>query len=218
VPDREVTIDPDVGIEFDLCIGDSAAQTDAELCAAVLARLRPMSSQNLAAAVSDAKEVYGGCRKGTSCGCSCAFSSPHLTSFVVADPGIEIAGEVTADALDAGVEALVGDATVIPFAPIPAPAGGTPAPTPAAASAGGGGLIDDLPLIPVAAACGGVLLLAIAVLVRRRGSKREQVMASTGVAFGAGLAATNTMNPTSDRKFTHDNPHFDKGNVQPNVL
>ena len=107
VPDRVITIDGDIGIEFDLCIGDDEAQTNATKCNAVLARLRPVSSQDVSAAESDAAEVLGGCRKGTACGCSCAFATPHLTSFMVADPGMEVAGEITADQMDAGLEVQV---------------------------------------------------------------------------------------------------------------
>jgi hypothetical protein len=193
VPDREVTIDGDIGIEFDLCIGDSAAQTNATKCKNVLARLRPMSSQDLNANVSDAKEVYGGCRKGTSCGCSCAFTTPHLTSFVVTDPGIEVAGEVTADALEAGVEVLVGSVTAL--APTPAPAG---------PSSGGGG--SDLPLVPIAAACGAVALLALAIVARRKrmlGARRSDARRAWGPhgAGQAGAAANGatraTANPVS---------------------
>ena len=101
--------------------------------------------------------MYGGCRKGTSCGCSCAFSSPHLTSFVVADPGIEVAGEVTVDALVAGVEALVGDATAVP-SPTPAPAAGAD---------------TAFPLVPAVAAAAFVALIAGFVIVRRQRSRQS---------------------------------------------
>eukprot|EP00937_MAST-01D_sp_MAST-1D-sp2_P004189 g4189.t1 len=120
-PDQEVIVDAEVGIRIDLCIGDRQAWANATRCALTLARLRPMSSQD-AAGTAAAEEVLGGCRKGAACGCSCLFSTPHLTSFVVADPGVEVAGELSADQIAAGADATAP--------PPPAPAPGS-APTPA---------------------------------------------------------------------------------------
>ena len=94
VPDQVVIIDPEVGIEIELTIADDEAQTDPAKCAAVLKRLRPMSSQDLTA--DDSREVAGGCTKGKSSGCSCRFTTPHLATFAVVDAGIEVAGEPSA--------------------------------------------------------------------------------------------------------------------------
>jgi hypothetical protein len=110
IPDRVVDIDGDIGIEIDLCVGGPEAQADGALCDAVLARLRPYSSQDLTA--DDATELPGGCQKGSAaCGCSCAFTTPHLTTFVVAEGDVAVAGELSADQLDAGVANLVELAT-----------------------------------------------------------------------------------------------------------
>jgi hypothetical protein len=171
VADRVVTIDPDVGIEFDLCIGDDDAQTNATKCAVVLARLRPMSSQDISASESDAQEVFGGCRKGTSCGCSCAFTTPHLTSFIVTDPGIELAGEVSVDQIDAGMAFLVaegggGDGGGSPTAPPTAVA-------PVAGSGGGGGS-DGLPLGAIVGAGVAVAVAGATIAMKKQGKQSEE--------------------------------------------
>jgi hypothetical protein len=105
--DQVIKIDPDLGIEIDLCVADDAAQSNPALCAVVLQRLRPFSSQDVTA--DDAKEVTGGCVRGTACGCSCRFVAPHLTTFAVVDADVEIVGEPSADQLAAGVEVLAAE-------------------------------------------------------------------------------------------------------------
>jgi hypothetical protein len=148
-PDRVVDIDPAVGIGVDLCIADDAAQTDGARCALLLGRLRPFSSQDVTAA-GDLTEVAGGCAKGTACGCSCRFTTPHLTAFVVADGNDHVAGEISAEQIDAGLADGVAP---------PAPGG-------AAGGAAGGAL----PVIPLVAACAAVVLLAAGLLLKKRRS------------------------------------------------
>ena len=168
VADRAVEIDSDVGIAIDLCITDDSS--NATWCDSVLARLRPFSSQVVFADVSDAQEVVGGCRRGAACGCSCLFSTPHLTSFVIADPGIAMAGEVSSEQLVAGV---VGQAANGGSAARP------PSPAPVACDLVCSIKAGDIPLIP--AACAGAvvaLLLALAVARRRRRSKAVRQVAN----------------------------------------
>merc|ERR1711871_1348655 len=112
-PERVVDVDPDgtgQGIELDLCIGNTDAQNDEVLCRETLARLRPFSSNDIAA--DDAAEVAGGCTKGESCGCSCKFPTPHLTSFAVLDQEIPVAGEPSADMQTAGFNSTDESTTV----------------------------------------------------------------------------------------------------------
>ena len=87
---------------------------------------------------------------------------------MVTDPGIEIAGEVTADALDAGVEALVGEATVtaVSPAPVPAQSGGSPTPVPTVSD--DSSILFGFGIVEVAAVLGAVVLLATALLVNKR--------------------------------------------------
>ena len=157
IPDRVVDIDGDIGIEIDLCVGGPEAQANGTLCDAVLARLRPYSSQDLTA--DDATELPGGCQKGSAaCGCSCAFTTPHLTTFVVAEGDVAVAGELSADQLDAGVADLVE----VAFVEV-----ATTTPAPSAPDQGGGAAF---PLVPVAV--GAAVVVALLALVKSKKNGR----------------------------------------------
>jgi hypothetical protein len=165
IPDSVVQIDPDLGICFDLAVGGSAVQSDAGKCQAMLARLTVLSSKDMTAAESDATEVHGGCRQGTAADCSCLFCTPHLTSFVVVDRDVEVAGEVTTHQLQAGVVS-----SLAPSLDLPNQGQTTPAPTPGVNSDENDGFLNDLPLVPLAAGCCATLVIALAVLstIKRR--------------------------------------------------
>jgi hypothetical protein len=168
-----LAIDPNIGIEIDLCV--DPAQTNATLCNLMLGRLRPVSSQGVASEQGDVSEVIGGCRKGTACPCSCAFATPHLTSFAVQDPDFAVAGEISVEQLTAGVELFNSPApdvggndgsagTPSPTPPLPS---NVPPPTPQAEN-GGDSLLDSIPLIPVIAGCAAIAVIALAIIIRRR--------------------------------------------------
>jgi hypothetical protein len=82
---------------------------------------------------------------------------------------------VTAAALESGLEALVGQATVGGDAPTPAPAPVT---------------IAGFPLIPVIAGCAAVALAALALVARKRAGQGSSNQRGGG-GFAAGAAATN---------------------------
>jgi hypothetical protein len=156
-PDRPCKIDGDQGIGVELCIADGPAQGDGERCASILSRLTPYSSQTLS---NDLVEVAGGCTKGTSCGCACAFRTPHLTTFVVGDAEQAALGEVSVDQLAAGLATLA-----------PAP---EPAPTPAPSNTESSGF--------PAAAVAGVAAVAAVALVAFVGAVRKRCSAGANSA------------------------------------
>jgi len=228
IADRVVKIDGDSGIQIDLCVD---AGQDLARCTAVLQRLRPFSAQNLAA--GGAEEVVGGCRRGAACGCSCLFSTPHLTTFVVADPNIPVEGETTTELLEARIaeEGEPGGGGAQGGAPTPAPpapgGGGAQggAPTPAPPTPGGGGAQGGAPTpapgeaVPktVAAAAAAVVavlaLVAIVAVMRRR---RLQAALHHGSA-APGAAPVNPItelalgNRPASSRFSQDNPMVARG-------
>jgi hypothetical protein len=132
----------------------------------VLKRLRPMSSQDLTA--DDSREVAGGCTKGKSSGCSCRFTTPHLTTFAVVDAGIEVAGEPSAEQLVAGVEVLGVTTTT---APLPESGGETAGPAPE-------GGANSLPMVLSAVAVVAAVLAVV--LNRRRHSSSSSSVETSG--------------------------------------
>jgi hypothetical protein len=157
VPDRVVSIDLAAGgIEIDLCVAQDGAQSNATLCGEVLKRLRPFSSNDVTA--DDAAEVAGGCAKGDSCGCSCKFTTPHLTAFTVADTEFAVAGEVSADEQ---IAVILGN---VATAPTPAPAAAV-------------GSDNDLPVIPIIGTIAGVAAVFAAILVKARSGAMQHVSA-----------------------------------------
>jgi hypothetical protein len=173
--DRDIIIDGDIGIEFDMCVTDGAAQADAARCALLLPRLQPVSSQDMASGSDNAKaeEVIGGCVKGNVCGCSCRFVSPHLTSFAVVDRDLAFSGEVTPDALDAGVESLSGAPSAFPSAPGSEPDTTSEVAGPEVSSSA------TATVIGVCAAAVGAVAAVAAVVVRRRARARMPFVTMT---------------------------------------
>jgi hypothetical protein len=177
-PDRVVEIDPDIGIDIELCVDIGSAT-----CDAVLKRLRPFSTQDLTA--DDASEVPGGCQKGVTskCPCACRFTTPHLTTFAVADPEIAVVGEVTADQLDAGV------ASIALTLPTPAPA---PTPEQSGDSSGGAGV----PIGAIVGAIGAVAAIAAVVMLRQRAaSASSRGVVSSGVQQGNPTSSIENVSP-----------------------
>lgn len=165
VPDQPIKIDPDQGIEIDLCISADDAQKNKAVCLAVLERLRPVSSQDVTA--NDVKEVPGGCKMGKACGCSCLFNTPHLTTFAVIDAGLEVTGEPSDDQLSAGVAVLAADDGSSDDS--------TDDPNVAVAS-------RQLPIAAVAAAAAAVALVAAIAIVKRRQAPAVQTVVSTSTS------------------------------------
>ena len=161
-PDRVIDIGGE-GIKVDLCVGNTDAQNNATQCLAMLPRLRPFASQDLTS--DDAEEVPGGCSKGDACGCSCLFSTPHLTSFVVVDTGAELEGD-TSEAVQAATQTTRGFASTTTSAPDTVTAGG--------------GM-----LVPIVAAVGAVAFIAAAALfVRSRNARSGHSHSKEGVTGG----------------------------------
>ena len=116
----------------------------------------------------------------------------------MADPGIEVAGEITVDALSAGVETLIS--------PAPGPgASPTPAPGPGSIGDDDSGKLFGLPMIPLVAAVGGVALMALGLIVRHRAAKRFQVTNAIAMSQPANPAGGDSI----ERKFSdeHDYEH-----------
>ena len=96
------------------------------------------------------------------CGCSCLFSTPHLTSFVIVDTGAALEGD-TSEAVQVATQTARGFASTTTSAPD--------------AVAGGG----SIPLVPIFAAVGAVALIAAtALFVRARNNRSRQLHSKDG--------------------------------------